>query len=172
MVTRKGGLPPSLDLTSMAMGSNSDPGPSPTWLRPFPFSSLAAASQLEHKAREEISPNHMGHFLKNWFLFNRFSWGTKKNMRGSQIVVPAGSCSGGEAGLKGQMPLERASIFNPSGEMAASVLLYEMKWPLRERQINRSEMLLTQAGEQLLAWMRGPESTSINSCGSSSLKVS
>lgn len=93
-------------------------------------------------------------------------------MRGSQIAVPAGFCSGERAGLKGQMPLEQASIFNPSGAMAASVLLHEMKWPLRERQIHGSEMLLTQAREQLLTWVRSPASTSINACGSNSLKVS
>lgn len=91
-------------------------------------------------------------------------------MRGSQIAVPAGSFSGEEADLKGQMPLEEASIFNPSGETAASGLLHDMKWPLRERQINQSEMLLTQAREQLLTWVRGPESTSVNSCGSNYLK--
>lgn len=92
-------------------------------------------------------------------------------MRGNQIVVPAGSCSGEEADLKGQMPLEEASIFNPFGETAASGLLHDMKWP-EERQINQSEMLLTQAGEQLLIWVRGQliESTSINSCGSNYLK--
>lgn len=67
------------------------------------------------------------------------------SMRGSQIAVPAGSRSQEGAGLKGQMPLHQASILNPSGEAAASMLFHEMKWQLRERQINWPEMLLTHA---------------------------
>ena len=67
------------------------------------------------------------------------------SMRGSQIAVPAGSSSQEGAGLKGQMPLHQTSIFNPSGETAAPMLFHEMKWQLRERQINWPEMLLPHA---------------------------
>ena len=94
-----------------------------------------------------------------------------KNEHERQIAVPAGSRSQEGAGLKGQMPLDQTSIFNPPGEAAASLLLHEMKWQLRERQINRTEMLLTRL-RALLTGVKGPESASINSHGSNSLKAS
>lgn len=57
----------------------SAPGSSPRASPPPPNSaSLAAASQLELEA---ISPNHVGHFLRNRFPFNLFSRGSKKYER-------------------------------------------------------------------------------------------
>lgn len=71
-------------------------------------------------------------FSKIGFFLTVFSQGTKMSMRGSQIAGPAGSRSQEGAGLKGQVPLDQTSIFNPSGEAAASMLFHEMKWQLRE----------------------------------------
>lgn len=96
--------------------------------------------------------------------------GNKKEHKRQPNCHPCWLSLGRGAGLEGQRPSGQASIFNPSGETAASMLLYEMKWQLRERQINRREMLLTHAREQLLTRARSPESTSINSCASNSLK--
>lgn len=63
---------PNLTLAAGEDGQEPGPGSLPQLTPSSCSSNLVAASQLEHKAREASSPNHLGHFLKNWFLLTVF----------------------------------------------------------------------------------------------------